>query len=212
MFPTIYIKIGKTSDTNPSTQSSSGSVSQPAAGMGGLSGLGALFAAGIPKLKSRGGTETGRSVTEDTTPPTRQKTMGRADRRISADWFGNLSSDQLAGEETPKPQPTIKVETSVTPANPVNEGSNVTGQEVTSPTSISADNDIDYSQEFQVKSSFAYPGTGGADDLKFDAGIVFTAHPSKNPSNVEWWYGIIKETGSKGWFPKSYVNIYKEGN
>jgi hypothetical protein len=174
--------------------------------MGGLSGLGALFASGVPKLKSRGGVETGSSPTENvaskSSPPTRQKTMGR---RVSTDWFGNLSSDQLAGEETPKPQ-SIKAET------PVNEGNNILEQSVTSPTSISADNDIDYSQEFRVKSLFNYPGTGGADDLKFDAGIVFIAHPSKNPNNVEWWYGSIEETGSKGWFPKNFVEMYKEGN
>ncbi|EXX74968.1 Lsb3p [Rhizophagus irregularis DAOM 197198w] len=172
--------------------------------MGGLSGLGALFAGGVPKLKNRGGVETGSSPTENvaskSSPPTRQKTMGR---RVSTDWFGNLSSDQLAGEETPKPQ-SIKTET------PVNEGNNILGQSVTSPTSISTDNDIDYSQEFRVKSLFNYPGTGGADDLKFDAGIVFVAHPSKNPNNAEWWHGSIEETGSKGWFPKNFVEIYKE--
>ncbi|GBC18369.1 uncharacterized protein OCT59_006422 [Rhizophagus irregularis] len=195
---------GKTNDSNSSTQNSSGGVSQPAAGMGGLSGLGALFAGGVPKLKNRGGVETGSSPTENvaskSSPPTRQKTMGR---RVSTDWFGNLSSDQLAGEETPKPQ-SIKTET------PVNEGNNILGQSVTSPTSISTDNDIDYSQEFRVKSLFNYPGTGGADDLKFDAGIVFVAHPSKNPNNAEWWHGSIEETGSKGWFPKNFVEIYKE--
>ncbi|GBC07924.1 hypothetical protein RclHR1_00780004 [Rhizophagus clarus] len=195
---------GKTNDSNSSTQNSSGGASQPAAGMGGLSGLGALFAGGIPKLKSRGGIETGSSPTESSasksSPPTRQKTMGR---RVSADWFGNLSSDQLAGEETPKPQ-SIKTET------PVNEGNNILGQTVTSPISVSMDSDIDFSQEFRVKSLFNYPGTGGADDLKFGAGIVFVAHPSKNPSNEEWWYGSIEETGSKGWFPKNFVEIYKE--
>src|SRR5947207_4553302 len=122
--------------------------------MGGLSGLGALLAGGIPKLKNSGGIDTGRSVTEDTasksSPPTRQKSTGRTDRRVSADWFGNLSSDQLAGEETPKPQFTTKVE------SPVNEGQNVLGQEVTSHTSASADHDIDYSQEFRVRSLYVY--------------------------------------------------------
>jgi len=164
-------------------------------------GIGALFAGGIPSLKYRGGVDVGRSATEGSASK-------KVDRRVSADWFGNLSSDQLAGELTPKPQPVVKTETSVSEENVL--------EQVTSPTSISTDNDIDYSQEFRVKSLFAYPppgtNTGGVDDLKFDAGIVFIAHPSKDPNNAEWWHGVIEETGSKGWFPKAYVEIYKEGN
>ncbi|CAG8590865.1 6820_t:CDS:2, partial [Funneliformis caledonium] len=188
--------------TSSPAQSSSGGVSQPSDDRAGMAGIAALLASGIPNLKSRGGVETGRSATggsaSKSSPPSRQKTMGRIDRRVSADWFGNLSSDQLAGEVTPKPQ--------------------TSGSEedifalVTSPTSASGDNDIDRSQEFRVKSLHPYLGTGAPDELKFEAGIVFVANPSKDPGNSEWWHGYIEQTGLKGWFPKNHVEIYKEGN
>ncbi|CAG8818086.1 19562_t:CDS:2, partial [Gigaspora rosea] len=42
------------------------------------------------------------------------------------------------------------------------------------------------------------------------AGISFLAHPSKTQSNADWWYGVIEQTGAKGWFPKSYVELFKE--
>ncbi|CAI2169930.1 13957_t:CDS:10 [Funneliformis geosporum] len=179
--------------TSSPTQSSSSGVSQPADDKAGMAGIAALLASGLPNLKSRGGVETGRSATEGSA--TRQKTMGRIDRRVSADWFGNLSSDQLAGEVTPKPQSSSSEEDIF---------------QVTSPTSTSGVNDIDYSQEFRVKSLHPYLGTGAPDELKFEAGIVFIAHPSKDPGNAEWWHGSIEQTGLKGWFPKNHVEIYKE--
>src|ERR1044072_4084172 len=99
--PKLCHKIG---NTRSSTVSSGGGVSQSSVGMGMGGGIGALFAGGVPSLKNRGGVEIGRSATEGSVSK-------KVDRRVSADWFGNLSSDQLAGELTPKPPHVIKTET-----------------------------------------------------------------------------------------------------
>ncbi|CAG8628227.1 2674_t:CDS:2, partial [Racocetra fulgida] len=157
--------------------------------------------------------ETGRSFTEDTrtTTNSRQKTILKADRRISSDLFGSLASDQLANEgklsapTTPDRTQTTIIENKEYPRT-ANESSSI----VESPTTTSSSEiDVDFTQEFRVKSLYSYSGNG-ADDLPFEAGISFLAHPSKIQSNADWWYGVIEQTGAKGWFPKSYVEVIKE--
>ncbi|CAG8733660.1 17377_t:CDS:2, partial [Racocetra persica] len=199
---------GRTNSSPTLGVSSDGSVSSAS-----RIGLGALFAGGMPKLQSRGGVETGRSFTEDTrtTTNSRQKTILKADRRISSDLFGSLASDQLANEgklsalTTPDITQTTIIENKEYPRT-TNESSSL----VESPTTTSSSEiDVDFTQEFRVKSLYSYSGNG-ADDLSFEAGISFLAHPSKIQSNADWWYGVIEQTGAKGWFPKSYVEVVKE--
>ncbi|CAG8576933.1 3066_t:CDS:10, partial [Cetraspora pellucida] len=196
---------GRTNSSPTPAASSDGSA--PSAGR---IGLGALFAGGVPKLQSRGGVETSRSFTEDTrsTTNSRQRTILKADRRISSDLFGSLASDQLAneGKLSAPTTPDITQTESKEYSRTTDESSNL----VESPTATSSSEiDVDFAQEFRVKSLYSYSGNG-ADDLSFEAGISFLAHPSKIQSNADWWYGVIEQTGAKGWFPKSYVEIVKE--
>ncbi|CAH1756504.1 8066_t:CDS:10 [Entrophospora sp. SA101] len=189
---------GKTKDSTTLPKSSSSmplpSSNNSGESGGGPLGLGGIFAGGIPKLKSRsGGITTGRSMTE-------------SKRRISAEWFGSLSSDQLAVETTSSPISPISP-SSFTTINSAAQQPTIQTYNTGDENVISGD-EVDYSKEFKVKT--LYPYSGGVEDLKFDAGSVFIAHPSKNEKNADWWYGVVEETGAKGWFPKSYVEIYKE--
>ncbi|CAG8781616.1 7151_t:CDS:10, partial [Gigaspora margarita] len=198
-------------NTSPSTTGPSSDASVPSAGP---MGLGALFAGGIPKLQSRGAVETGRSATEDTRPTSspRQRTILKADRRISADLFGSLASDQLASEgKLSTPTTPDITHTTSSESKEYLPSANESSSLVESPTTTSSsETDVNFTQEFSVKSLYSYPGTGGIDDLPFEAGITFLAHPSKTQSNADWWYGVIEQTGAKGWFPKSYVELFKE--
>ncbi|CAG8716679.1 5123_t:CDS:2, partial [Dentiscutata heterogama] len=199
-------------NTSPSAPGLSSDASVPSTGR---VGLGALFAGGIPKLQSRGGIETGRSATEDTRPTTnsRQRTILKADRRISADLFGSLASDQLASEgKLSAPTTPDITHTTSSESKDYLRSADESSSFVESPTTTSSSEiDVDFTQEFRVKSLYPYSGTGGVDDLQFEAGISFLAHPSKTQSNADWWYGVIEKTGTKGWFPKSYVELFKEG-
>ncbi|CAG8433988.1 2566_t:CDS:10 [Diversispora eburnea] len=202
---------GKTSSTtsqsNNNSHASSSNDSPSKFGLPGLPGLGGLLAAAIPNLKSRDSNNNNdRSVvTEERTISETSQQKSKSDRRVSTDWFGSLASDQLAGEGT----------TASLAISNINQNEAINQQqqsvETSSPITLSTvDDDIDFNQEFRVKSIYPYSGNNGPDDLQFDMGIVFIAHPSKNESNQDWWYGKIEQTKSKGWFPKTYVELYKE--
>ncbi|CAG8437670.1 15518_t:CDS:10 [Acaulospora morrowiae] len=176
----------------------------------GLPGMAGLLAGAITNLKKNDGAETSRSVEGDQSVAvvSRQRSVAKPDRRTSADWFGSLASDQLAGEIKDSTQSqALNIQTTIEDENE----KQIFGSPIEKSTiAASAEDDINYSQEFRVKSMFPYYGNGEPDSLQFESGVIFLAHPSKNESNAAWWYGVIEESGTKGWFPKTYVEIYSE--
>jgi len=56
----------------------------------------------------------------------------------------------------------------------------------------------------RVRSLYKYEGLRVV-DLAFIENLVLYAHPSK--SGGPWWYGSISGSGSKVFFPSSYVQI-----
>ncbi|CAG8557077.1 1263_t:CDS:10 [Ambispora leptoticha] len=196
----------RVNDAGPS--SSSHGVQSSSSGSPGPSGLGSLFSGGIPKLKSRA--DGGHADSATNASVSRPISLEKLDRRISTDWYGSLASDQLAVEE-PSSQfkPNIDIQTTLFEEK---EETKSFGTTVQSPTVMtpSIEQDVDFSQKFNVLTLYPYEGTR-TDDLAFQAGVSFFAHPSKDPENANWWYGSIESSGKKGWFPKTYVQIVKEG-
>ncbi|KAK8861200.1 hypothetical protein IAR55_002019 [Kwoniella newhampshirensis] len=43
-------------------------------------------------------------------------------------------------------------------------------------------------------------------DLSFQENVVILAHPARD-ENSDWWYGLSVKEGSKGWFPRNYVEV-----
>ncbi|CAG8555372.1 11309_t:CDS:10, partial [Ambispora gerdemannii] len=188
--------------------SSSRDVQSSSSGLSGPPGLGSLFSGGIPPLKSR--VETGRANNASiNSSVSRPISLEKSDRRFSTDWYDSLATDQLAVEEpSSKFKPNINIQTTLFEEKDETKSSGVTVQ---SPVVMvpSIEQDVDFNQKFHVSTLYSYEGTG-TDDLIFQAGITFFAHPSKDPKNANWWYGSIESSGKKGWFPKNYVQIVKE--
>ncbi|CAG8440515.1 4016_t:CDS:10 [Acaulospora colombiana] len=200
------------SSNNTSKVINSTSSSTDVPNVGHPSGIGEILSGSVPNNKSGGGIEMSRSVDEErpAVAVPRQRSFPKPDRRTSTDWFGSLASDQLAGElKVSAPPQVFNSQTTIKDENGLPQAALVKQAE-SSTTVTSAEDDVDFSQEFRVKSMFPYFGNGDPDSLQFESGAVFRAHPSKNESNAAWWYGVIEQTGAKGWFPKTYVEPYSE--
>ncbi|WWD16911.1 hypothetical protein CI109_101343 [Kwoniella shandongensis] len=63
--------------------------------------------------------------------------------------------------------------------------------------------EINVENALRVRSLYEFQGTRDV-DLSFKENVVILAHPAKDQSS-DWWYGLSVKEGSKGWFPKSYV-------
>ncbi|KAG9290202.1 hypothetical protein G9A89_022178 [Geosiphon pyriformis] len=204
--------IPQTGGNEDSPSNASSRTSQAHSGSVGPAGLGGLFSDGIPTLKSRGGVGTGRGQSDDEIfankfHAERSTYLEKLDRRISTDWFGSLALDQLAVEEPPKARQIVNTQTTLMEEK--DEIKPLVRVESPSLITSSIEQDVDFNEELHVKTMFSYRGTS-PDDLQFDAGVTFIAHPSKDKKNADWWYGVLEATGKKGWFPKNYVQLVRE--
>lgn len=57
---------------------------------------------------------------------------------------------------------------------------------------------------YRVRSLYMYEGSRVV-DLAFAENLILHAQPSK--SGGPWWYGSISGSGTKGFFPSSYVQV-----
>lgn len=58
-----------------------------------------------------------------------------------------------------------------------------------------------------VRTLYPYEGQR-AEDLSFAENMIIDAHPSQ--SGGDWWYGTIRKTQTKGFFPRSYVDVVEK--
>ncbi|CAG8523760.1 4631_t:CDS:10 [Paraglomus occultum] len=193
---------GTSASASASTSSSSpaGAASSPL-----LAGLGGLFAGGFPRLASRSGTiDTGR------TAETNSSNKSEVNRR-DTEWYDSLASDTFASNDTYATKP-VTVDEKEEEKEKETDVFGDTSERVASPITtnvINSEENVDFEKMHKVKSLYAFAGTG-PDDLPFEAGTVFKAYPSKEDKNPDWWFGIIEETGTKGWLPKNYVEDVTE--
>ncbi|CAE6423462.1 unnamed protein product, partial [Rhizoctonia solani] len=133
---------------------------------------------------------------EDTPKPV------KADYRQSVDWYAGLAAEGLPPSAAAAQMPSMREE------EEHDEAGGVPAIQVQA--AAPADDamaDVDTSVSHVVRSLYAYEGQR-AEDLSFPDNLIIDAHPSKSGS--DWWYGTTRKTRTKGFFPRSYVDVVEK--
>ncbi|WVN89977.1 uncharacterized protein L203_105207 [Cryptococcus depauperatus CBS 7841] len=142
-------------------------------------------------------------------PPSEESYVGNPNRQ-SVDWYAGLAVD--ASHPTVGMSETSALEPTQEEQEP-DEGDKGTGEyEKIDRVDSEADkegelDDFDMDTVLRVRSLYQFDGTRNV-DLSFKEDVVIEAHPAKD-QNSPWWYGTVIKDGSKGWFPKNYVEEIK---
>ncbi|WWC87443.1 uncharacterized protein L201_002332 [Kwoniella dendrophila CBS 6074] len=125
----------------------------------------------------------------------------RSANRQSVDWYAGLAADST------HPAASHAEESTLEPTREEDEEPSHNGYEQVKDNgnAVSSDDleDFDFTKTLRVRSLFEFAGTRDV-DLSFKEDVVLEAHPAKDASSA-WWYGTLVKEGSKGWFPKDYV-------
>ncbi|CAK5279140.1 unnamed protein product [Mycena citricolor] len=139
------------------------------------------------------------AIPQAPSPPPIQAAPSSKDNRQSVDWYAGLAAD--AAPPVIDVLPPMKEESEYDePYGTVPDIHVEHEPEASGESDLMAD--IDKSVELRVRSLYAYQGDG-PDDLSFSDNIILLANPSK--SGGDWWFGKSLRDGSKGLFPKTYV-------
>ncbi|WVW79834.1 hypothetical protein I302_101804 [Kwoniella bestiolae CBS 10118] len=118
--------------------------------------------------------------------------------RQSVDWYAGLAADST------HPAAQHAEESTLAPTREEEEEPNHTGYEqVKENGGEDGVDEFDMTKTFRVRSLYEFAGTRDV-DLSFKEDVVLEAHPAKDADSA-WWYGTLVKEGSKGWFPKDYV-------
>ncbi|WWC98979.1 hypothetical protein V866_005873 [Kwoniella sp. B9012] len=119
--------------------------------------------------------------------------------RQSVDWYAGLAADSTHPAAQHAEESTLA--STKEEEEPISNG----GYEQVKETGGEADDldEFDLSKTLRVRSLYEFAGTRDV-DLSFKEDVVLEAHPAKDASSA-WWYGTLVKEGSKGWFPKDYV-------
>ncbi|WVQ83634.1 hypothetical protein IAT38_005775 [Cryptococcus sp. DSM 104549] len=150
-------------------------------------------------------------------PPSEDSYVGGNPNRQSVDWYASLAADAShpAGSvaesgmalDPTREEPELEQE-QVQAYTPLNGGyEEVKTPEVRVEGAGDELEEFDLATTIRVRSLYEFVGSRDV-DLSFKEDVVIEAHPSKDESSP-WWYGTIVKDGSKGWFPKNYVEQIK---
>ncbi|WRT65306.1 uncharacterized protein IL334_002249 [Kwoniella shivajii] len=120
--------------------------------------------------------------------------------RQSVDWYAGLAADSS------HPAASHAEESTLPPTREEDEPSHAIYEEIKGKEDASSGDDLedfDLSKTLRVRSLYEFTGTRDV-DLSFKEDVVLEAHPAKDASSA-WWFGTSVKEGSKGWFPKDYV-------
>ncbi|KAH7317531.1 hypothetical protein B0J17DRAFT_724373 [Rhizoctonia solani] len=128
----------------------------------------------------------------------------KADYRQSVDWYAGLAAEGISPSAAAPQMPSMQEEEE-------HDDAGVPAIQVeAAPVAAPADDamaDVDTSVSHVVRSLYAYEGQR-AEDLSFPENIIIDAHPSK--TGTDWWYGTTRKTRTKGFFPRSYVDVVEK--
>nr|XP_018264468.1 multidomain RhoGEF [Kwoniella dejecticola CBS 10117]OBR86626.1 multidomain RhoGEF [Kwoniella dejecticola CBS 10117] len=117
--------------------------------------------------------------------------------RQSVDWYAGLAADST------HPAASHAEEASLEPTREEDEPASNGYEQVKENGEGDELDDFDLTKTLRVRSLYEFAGTRDV-DLSFKEDVVLEAHPAKDASSA-WWYGTLVKEGSKGWFPKDYV-------
>ncbi|WVF66967.1 hypothetical protein IAT40_001710 [Kwoniella sp. CBS 6097] len=126
--------------------------------------------------------------------------------RQSVDWYAGLAADHThpaasaAGDSTL--EPTREEDEGYAPLSGDNAQQQAEAPSINVESNDEMD-DFDMTKTLRVRSLYEFAGTRDV-DLSFKENVVIEAHPAKDQDSA-WWYGTLVKEGSKGWFPKDYV-------
>ncbi|OXH48550.1 hypothetical protein J004_04452, partial [Cryptococcus neoformans] len=135
-------------------------------------------------------------------PPSEDSFVSGNPNRQSIDWYAGLAADAS------HPAASVGETSMLEPPQEEEEEKEQDGYEqIEKPhVQIEGEDDLeefDFATTIRVRALYEFVGTRDV-DLSFKEDVVIEAHPAKDESSP-WWYGTVVKDGSKGWFPKNYV-------